>query len=55
METVNKVRPTIYPTQFTEIQKLYTTAYNAVYGGEKTAAQAVGEIKGPINELLKKP
>ena len=54
-ETVNKVRPTVYPTQFTEIQKLYTTAYGSVFAGEKTAAQAVGEIKGQINELLRKP
>jgi multiple sugar transport system substrate-binding protein len=55
VETVNKVRPTIYPTQFTEIQKLYTAAYTAVYAGEKTAAQGVGEIKGQIDALLKKP
>jgi ABC-type glycerol-3-phosphate transport system substrate-binding protein len=53
-ETINKVRPTIYPSQFTEIQKVYTTAYNSVYAGEKTAAQAIGEVKGPINDLLKK-
>jgi len=53
-EEANKVRPTIYPSQFTEIQKLYTTAYNSVYAGEKTAAQAVAEVKAPINDLLKK-
>ena len=53
-EAANKVRPTVYPTQYTEIQRLYTTAYNSVLLGEKTAAQAVGEIKQPINDLLRK-
>ena len=53
-EAANKVRPTIYPSQFAEIQKLYTTAYNSVYAGVKTAAQAVAEVKAPINDLLKK-
>ena len=35
VETVNKVRPTVYPSQFTEIQKLYTTAYDSVYAGRE--------------------
>lgn len=54
VEAANKVRPTVYPSQFTEIQKLYTTAYTSVYAGEKTATQAIGEIKTPINDLLRK-
>ncbi len=53
-ETINKVRPTIYPSQSTEIQKVFGAAYTSVYAGEKTAAQAIGEVKGQINDLLKK-
>ncbi|HET7767406.1 MAG TPA: extracellular solute-binding protein [Chloroflexota bacterium] len=53
-ETVNKVRPTFYPSQNTEIQRLYGAAYTSVYTGQKTASIAVGEIKAQINDLLKK-
>jgi multiple sugar transport system substrate-binding protein len=53
-ETVNKVRPTVYPSQATAIQGVYGPAYTSVYTGQKTAAQAIGEIKSQINDLLRK-
>ncbi|MBI3970473.1 MAG: sugar ABC transporter substrate-binding protein [Chloroflexi bacterium] len=52
-ETIRRARPTVYPAQFREIVNLYTPAYRAVRHGEKTAQQAIAEIKPQINELLR--
>ncbi|MGH2367365.1 MAG: ABC transporter substrate-binding protein [Chloroflexota bacterium] len=52
-ESSNKVRPTPYPSQFSEINKLYRTAYREVRAGQKPAQQAIGEIKSQITELLR--
>lgn len=51
-ESSNKVKPTPYPTEFSEINKLYKGAYEQVKAGKKTANQAITEIKGQINALL---
>jgi ABC-type glycerol-3-phosphate transport system substrate-binding protein len=53
-ESSNKVRPTPYPDQFAEINRLYGDAYQQVRAGQKNARTAIAEIKPQINDLLKK-
>ncbi|MBI3973443.1 MAG: extracellular solute-binding protein [Chloroflexi bacterium] len=53
-ESVNRVRPTRYPGEFTEIDRLYRAAYDTVRGGQNTAARAMAEVKPQINDLLRR-
>ncbi len=53
-ESSNKVRPTPYPEQFAEINRIYGVAYQEVRAGQKVARQAIAEIKPQITELLRK-
>ena len=52
-EALKAVRPTIYPTMFDQIRRLYAAEYDKVRAGTQTAAQGMAAIKGQINELLK--
>jgi multiple sugar transport system substrate-binding protein len=51
-ESVNRVRPTRYPRIFTDIDKIYSTAFDTVRHGQSTAATAISEIKPQITALL---
>jgi ABC-type glycerol-3-phosphate transport system substrate-binding protein len=53
-ESSNKVRATPYPDHFIDIVDVYGDAYQAVRAGQKTARQAIAEIKGQINDALRK-
>ena len=52
-ESVNRVRPTRYPGKFTEIDKVYSAAFDTVRHGQNTAANAIAEAKPQITALLR--
>ena len=52
-ELVNKVRPTRYPGKFSEIDRIYSAAFDTVRHGQHTAAQAMAESKPQITALLR--
>jgi multiple sugar transport system substrate-binding protein len=53
-ESSSKVRPTPYPPTFADINGLYAPAYQTVRAGQKSARQAMTEIKAQVNDLLRK-
>jgi len=52
-ESVNTVRPTRYPGKFSEIDRIYSAAFDTVRHGQSTAAQAMAESKPQITALLR--
>ena len=52
-DALKAVKPTIYPTMFNQIRRLYSAEYNKVRAGEITAGQGMTAIKSQVNELLK--
>lgn len=52
-ESVRRLRVTPYVTRFSEINTLYSQAYDPVRQGQKTATQMITEIKPQITELLR--
>ena len=52
-ENVRRLRATPYVSKFSDITKLYSTSYNQVRLGQKTAAQVIAEIKPQIDDLLR--
>jgi multiple sugar transport system substrate-binding protein len=52
-ESANKVRVAAYPNQFAAINTLYGNAFQAVRAGQKSARQAIAEMKPQSTELLR--
>jgi multiple sugar transport system substrate-binding protein len=51
-ENVKRLRATPYVSKFSDINKLYSAAYNFVRLGQKTAQQMMTELKPQIDALL---
>ncbi|HET7770107.1 MAG TPA: sugar ABC transporter substrate-binding protein, partial [Chloroflexota bacterium] len=52
-EDVKRLRPTPYVSQFSEINRIWVAAFTGVRKGERTASQAIMELKPQIDSLLK--
>ena len=52
-DALKAVKPTIYPTMFDSIRRLYSAEYDKVRAGTISASQGMTAIKSQINELLK--